>query len=270
MALTNKIATIVRIGIAEAANCRRPSSAPRLAHLGDAVIARVDAYPGARFPRHASAPINQSVDPNSRVFILEARVRQSAIPRSSRACSPPRTCSCRAACNGRLHSAAGRDARQDHGFQPGVRDPERQGAPARGLGRATPTATRSASCPASRGGEIVATNNQAELFDGAPVNRSRRREVSHARTSQTLHQTPRLRDDADPVARRGRQCFPISASASICSRRSISRPCRSSSPIPAHRPKRSKPKSRRRSKTRSTPSARWMRCGPFRRKASRS
>ena len=41
------------------------------------------------------------------------------------------------------------------------------------------------------------------------------------------------------------------------------------SPIPALRPRRSKPKSPRRWRTRSTPSARWTRCAPPRPKASR-
>jgi multidrug efflux pump subunit AcrA (membrane-fusion protein) len=71
VALTNKIATVVRIGILKL-QLQTPEQRASLAHLGDAVIARLDAYPGREFQGRVSA-INQSVDPNSRVFILEAR-----------------------------------------------------------------------------------------------------------------------------------------------------------------------------------------------------
>ncbi len=71
VALTNKIATIVRIGSLKL-QLQTPEQRASLAHLGDAVIARLDAYPGRDFTGRISA-INQSVDPNSRVFILEAR-----------------------------------------------------------------------------------------------------------------------------------------------------------------------------------------------------
>ena len=71
VALTNKIATIVRIGSLKL-QLQTPEQRASLAHLGDAVTARLDAYPGRDFNGRISA-INQSVDPNSRVFILEAR-----------------------------------------------------------------------------------------------------------------------------------------------------------------------------------------------------
>jgi len=71
VALTNKIATVVRIGSLKL-QLQTPEQRASLAHLGDAVIARLDAYPGRDFTGRISA-INQSVDPNSRVFILEAR-----------------------------------------------------------------------------------------------------------------------------------------------------------------------------------------------------
>ncbi len=71
VALTNKIATIVRIGSLKL-QLQTPEQRASMAHLGDAVVARVSAYPDREFPGRVSA-INQSVDPNSRVFVLEAR-----------------------------------------------------------------------------------------------------------------------------------------------------------------------------------------------------
>jgi multidrug efflux pump subunit AcrA (membrane-fusion protein) len=71
VALSNKIATIVRIGTVKL-ELQTPEQRAAQAHLGDKVIARVVAYPGRDFAGVVSA-INQSVDPNSRAFILEAR-----------------------------------------------------------------------------------------------------------------------------------------------------------------------------------------------------
>jgi multidrug efflux pump subunit AcrA (membrane-fusion protein) len=71
VALTNKIATVVRIGSLKL-QLQTPEQRASLAHLGDPVVARLDAYPGRDFSGKISA-INQSVDPNSRIFILEAR-----------------------------------------------------------------------------------------------------------------------------------------------------------------------------------------------------
>jgi multidrug efflux pump subunit AcrA (membrane-fusion protein) len=71
VALTNKIATIVRIGSLKL-QLQTPEQRASQAHLGDSVVARVSAYPDREFPGRVSA-INQSVDPNSRIFILEAR-----------------------------------------------------------------------------------------------------------------------------------------------------------------------------------------------------
>jgi multidrug efflux pump subunit AcrA (membrane-fusion protein) len=71
VALTNKIATVVRIGSLKL-ELQTPEQRASQAHLGDAVIAHVSAYPEREFPGRVSA-INQSVDPNSRVFILVAR-----------------------------------------------------------------------------------------------------------------------------------------------------------------------------------------------------
>ncbi|HEY1495282.1 MAG TPA: efflux RND transporter periplasmic adaptor subunit [Candidatus Solibacter sp.] len=71
VALTNKIATIVRIGTMKL-ELQTPEQQAGRAKLGMAVVARVAAYPDRDFNGRVTA-INQSVDPNSRVFILEAK-----------------------------------------------------------------------------------------------------------------------------------------------------------------------------------------------------
>ncbi len=71
VALTNKIATIVRIGTMKL-ELQTPEQQAGRAKLGMAVVARVAAYPDRDFNGRVTA-INQSVDPNSRIFILEAK-----------------------------------------------------------------------------------------------------------------------------------------------------------------------------------------------------
>ncbi len=71
VALANKIATIVRIGTMKLELLTPEQQAGR-AKLGMAVAARIAAYPDRDFTGRVTA-INQSVDPNSRVFILEAK-----------------------------------------------------------------------------------------------------------------------------------------------------------------------------------------------------
>jgi multidrug efflux pump subunit AcrA (membrane-fusion protein) len=75
VALTNKIATIVKIGSLKL-DLQTPEQRASLAHLADKVIAHVEAYPNREFHGKVTA-INQSVDPNSRIFILEARFENS-------------------------------------------------------------------------------------------------------------------------------------------------------------------------------------------------
>jgi multidrug efflux pump subunit AcrA (membrane-fusion protein) len=71
VALTAKIATIVRIGTLKL-QLQTPEQRAARAKPGMTVLARVSAYPDRDFTGKVSA-INQSIDPNSRVFILEAR-----------------------------------------------------------------------------------------------------------------------------------------------------------------------------------------------------
>ncbi len=71
VALTNKIATVVKIGTLKL-DLQTPEQRAAMAQLGDRVVAHVSAWPQRAFEGKVIA-INQSVDPNSRVFILEAR-----------------------------------------------------------------------------------------------------------------------------------------------------------------------------------------------------
>jgi RND family efflux transporter MFP subunit len=75
VALNNKIATIVRIGSMKL-ELQTPEQQSARAKLGMPVAARIAAYPDREFTGKITA-INPSVDPNSRVFILEARFENS-------------------------------------------------------------------------------------------------------------------------------------------------------------------------------------------------
>src|ERR1035438_360384 len=71
VALANKIATIVRIGSMKL-ELQTPEQRAARGKLGMTVVARVAAYPDRDFTGKITA-VNPSVDPNSRVFILEAQ-----------------------------------------------------------------------------------------------------------------------------------------------------------------------------------------------------
>lgn len=71
VALTNKIATLVRVGIVKL-ELQTPEQRAGQTRVGMTVVARVAAYPNRQFTGRVTA-INPSVDPNSRVFIVEAR-----------------------------------------------------------------------------------------------------------------------------------------------------------------------------------------------------
>lgn len=75
VALTNKIATLVRIGTLKL-QLQAPEYRASAVKLGMEVTAQVSAYPNRDFHGRISA-INASVDPNSRVFILEAKFDNS-------------------------------------------------------------------------------------------------------------------------------------------------------------------------------------------------
>jgi multidrug efflux pump subunit AcrA (membrane-fusion protein) len=71
VALTDKIATIVRIGALKL-QLQTPEQRSSRAGVGMVVVAHVSAFPNRDFLGKVSA-INPAVDPNSRAFILEAR-----------------------------------------------------------------------------------------------------------------------------------------------------------------------------------------------------
>lgn len=71
VALANKIATIVRVRVMKL-ELQTPEQRAAHGKLGMTVLARVAAYPDRDFTGKVTA-VNPSVDPNSRVFILEAR-----------------------------------------------------------------------------------------------------------------------------------------------------------------------------------------------------
>jgi multidrug efflux pump subunit AcrA (membrane-fusion protein) len=71
VALTDKIATIVRVGTMKL-QLQTPEQRSARAGIGMTVVAHVSAFPDRDFVGKVSA-INPSVDPNSRAFILEAR-----------------------------------------------------------------------------------------------------------------------------------------------------------------------------------------------------
>jgi multidrug efflux pump subunit AcrA (membrane-fusion protein) len=71
VAFANKIATIVRMGTMKL-ELQTPEQLAARGKLGMTVLARVAAYPDRDFTGKITA-VNPSVDPNSRVFILEAQ-----------------------------------------------------------------------------------------------------------------------------------------------------------------------------------------------------
>jgi multidrug efflux pump subunit AcrA (membrane-fusion protein) len=71
VALTNKIATLVRTGTLKL-QLQTPEQRGAQVKLGMAVVARVSPYPDRDFTGTVTA-INPSVDPASRIFVLEAR-----------------------------------------------------------------------------------------------------------------------------------------------------------------------------------------------------
>ena len=165
VALTNKIATVVRIGTLKL-ELQTPEQRASLAHLGDVVTAHVGAYPDREFQGRVSA-INQSVDPNSRIFILEARFdnRDTAL-------KPGMFATARVRLPGGVQGvfvpkqAVLRDKTTDSNQAFAI-----QNGKARlrvvSVGESDGDMVRVLSGIAA--GDAVATNNQVELFDGALV-----------------------------------------------------------------------------------------------------
>jgi multidrug efflux pump subunit AcrA (membrane-fusion protein) len=166
VALTNKIATVVRIGSLKL-QLQTPEQRAAQAHLGDVVTARVSAYPDRDFTGRVSA-INQSVDPNSRVFVLEAR-----FDNADTALKPGMFATARVRLPGGEQGifvpkqAVIRDKTTDSN-QVWVVLNGKARLRVVSVGDADGDKVRIASGLAA--GERVAINNQVELYDGAPVN----------------------------------------------------------------------------------------------------
>ena len=118
VALTNKIATLVKIGTLKL-ELQTPEQKAAQVRVGMQVNARVSAYPDREFSGKVIA-VNPSVDPASRIFTLRARfdnpgnVVRPGMFSTARVMLPG---------GGKRHlrSARGGSAGQDHGILPGVR-----------------------------------------------------------------------------------------------------------------------------------------------------
>jgi RND family efflux transporter MFP subunit len=161
----NKIATIVRIGTLKL-QLQAPEQRAALTKLGMAVVAHVSAYPDREFSGKVTA-VNPAVDPSSRIFMLEARFENKGaelkpgmfatahvvLPGGETAVFIPR-------------NAVVRDKTTDS-WQVFAVD--------RGVAHLRVVMAGDVDGGAIRitsglsGGETVATSNQGELFDGAPV-----------------------------------------------------------------------------------------------------
>jgi len=169
VALTDKIATIVRVGTMKL-QLQTPEQRSARASIGMTVVAHVSAFPDRDFQGKVSA-INPSVDPNSRAFILEAHFNNPKaelrpgmfatarvlLPGTEDAVFVPRTAV--------IHDRT-TDANQVFVIENNVGiniahlrvvlTGETDGASVRILSGLT-------------GKEMVATNHQTDLFDGSPV-----------------------------------------------------------------------------------------------------
>ncbi|MBZ5594127.1 MAG: efflux RND transporter periplasmic adaptor subunit [Acidobacteriia bacterium] len=161
----SKIATIVRMGVLKL-QLQVPEQRAAHVRTGMTVTARVAAYPNREFTGKVTA-INPSVDPSSRVFILEARFENSGA-----ALRPGMFATARVLLPGGenavfiLRRAVVRDKTTDSDQ---VFTVDRGAAHLHVvlIGEADGDSIRIRTGLA--GGETIATSGQSELFDGAPV-----------------------------------------------------------------------------------------------------
>jgi multidrug efflux pump subunit AcrA (membrane-fusion protein) len=165
VALTNKIATIVKIGTLKL-QLQTPEQRAAQVRLGMQVTARVSAFPDREFTGKVTA-INPSVDPGSRIFILEARfdnpkgelrpgmfaTAHVLLPGGENAVFVPRT-------------AVARDKTTDS-FQ--LFTVENGTAHLRVVVPGDAAGDQLRINSGLNGNETVVTTHQGELFDGAPV-----------------------------------------------------------------------------------------------------
>ena len=165
VALSNKIATIVRIGTMKL-QLQTPEQRASQAHIGDKVVARVVAYPNRAFNGQISA-INQSIDPNSRAFVLEARFTNA-----DTALKPGMFATARVQQPGGVQAvfvprtAVLRDKTTDSNQAFVIQDGKAHLRVVQ-IGDVAGDSIRVVAGIAA--GEVVATSNQTELFDGAAV-----------------------------------------------------------------------------------------------------
>ena len=165
VALTNRIATLVRVKTLKL-QLQTPEQRAAKAQTGMTVLARVSAYPERDFAGKVSA-INPSVDPNSRVFVLEAR-----FPNPDNALRPGMFATARVLLPGGEEAifvprkAVVRDKTTDSNFVYVV-DQGKARMHIVLIGEVQGDSLRIQS--GLSGNELLVTGNQAQLFDGASV-----------------------------------------------------------------------------------------------------
>jgi multidrug resistance efflux pump len=165
VALADKIATIVRIGTVKL-DLQTPEQRASLAHVGDKVVARVDAFPSREFQGRVIA-VNASVDPNSRAFILEA-----AFENHDAALKPGMFATAHVQLPGNASAvfvpkqAVLRDKTTDSNQVFTIGDGK---AHLRVVAIQATNGDEIRLASGIAGNEVVATSNLPELFDGAPV-----------------------------------------------------------------------------------------------------
>jgi multidrug efflux pump subunit AcrA (membrane-fusion protein) len=165
VALTNKIATVVRVRTLKL-QLQTPEQQAAKSKVGMKVVARVSAYPGRDFTGTVSA-INPAVDPNSRVFVLEARFNNP-----DNALRPGMFSTARVLLPGGENAvfvprrAVIRDKTTDSNLVYVV-DHGQARMRVVLVGEAQGDSVRIQS--GLSGNESIVTNNQSQLFDGAPV-----------------------------------------------------------------------------------------------------
>jgi len=165
VALADKIATLVRVKTLKL-QLQTPEQRASKAQVGMTVVARVSAYPDREFQGKVSA-VNPAVDPNSRVFVLEARFQNA-----DNALRPGMFSTARVILGGGENAvfvpkqAVVRDKTTDSNFvyvnEAGVSRMHVVLA-----GEADGDSVRIQS--GLTGNEAVITSNQAQLFDGAQI-----------------------------------------------------------------------------------------------------
>lgn len=165
VALQDKIATIVRIGTVKL-DLQTPEQRAALAHVGDKVVAKVAAFPAREFSGKVIA-VNASVNPDSRAFILEA-----AFENKDGALKPGMFATARVQLPGTNTAvfvpkqSVLRDKTTDSNQVFSVSDGK---AHLRVVAIQDSEGDEVRLASGINGGEMVATSNLSELFDGAPV-----------------------------------------------------------------------------------------------------